>query len=95
VAWVAQQLQLTLARQRTIEVMSDLTLAISTEINSALQTIVGQCDLLMRTHDEPMLRSDLATVVDQARRISALLERMRAEARQRMKETRAPAQRGV
>ena len=48
VAWVAQQLHMTLGKHRTMEVMSELTLSVAAEINSALQTIIGHCDLIGR-----------------------------------------------
>lgn len=89
VAWVAQQLQMTLGQYRTIEAMSDLTLGIATEINSALQTIIGVCDLVGRTGDPAMSR-DLVTILDQARRIAELLDRMRAAAHERLKQAGGP-----
>ena len=69
--------------------MSELTLSIATEINSALQTIIGHCDLLERGYPDPNLQRDLATVVRQAQRIASLLEKMRAAASQRMREVEA------
>jgi GAF domain-containing protein len=89
VAVIAQQLQLALGRHRSLEAMSELTLSISAEINSALQTIVGHCDLLERGYPDPNLQRDLATVVVQAQRIAGLLEKMRAAANERMKEAEA------
>jgi len=86
VAHVAQQLQVALAKYRTMETMADLTLSIAAEINSALQTIVGHCDLMEREYREPNLQRDLAMVVLQAQRISGLLEKMRVSAHQRLKE---------
>jgi len=85
VAWVAQQLQVSLGRFRTMEVMSELTLSIAAEINSALQTIVGNCDLIERQYPDEHLRRDLATVVRQAERIAGLLEKMRRAADERLK----------
>jgi GAF domain-containing protein len=85
VACVAQQLQIALGRFKTMEAMSDLTLSIASEINSALQTIVGHCDLLVHGYPDPNLQRDLATVVRQADRISNLLDKMRADARERLK----------
>jgi transcriptional regulator with GAF, ATPase, and Fis domain len=78
VACVAQQLQIAVTRHRTVEAMSDLTLSVAAEINSALQTIIGHCDLLERGYPDPNLQRDLATVVRQAQRISALLDKMRS-----------------
>ena len=85
VAWMAQQMQMALGRFRTMEVMSDLTLSIAAEINSALQTIVGHCDLIERQYPDEYLRRDLATVVRQAERIATLLEKMRKAADERLR----------
>jgi GAF domain-containing protein len=86
VAVIAQQLQVAVGKYRSMEAMSELTLSIAAEINSALQTIIGHCDLLERGYPDPSLQRDLATVVRQAQRIEALLEKMRAAAQERMKE---------
>ncbi len=86
VAYVAQQLQVALGKYRTMETMADLTLSIATEINSALQTIIGHCDLLEREYPDPGLQRDLTTVVRQAQRISGLLEKMRLAAHDRLRE---------
>jgi transcriptional regulator with GAF, ATPase, and Fis domain len=86
VAWVAQQLQVALGRFRTMEAMSELTLSVASEMNSALQTIIGHCDLLERGYPDPSLQRDLATIVRQAQRIAGLLDKMRADARGRLKE---------
>jgi GAF domain-containing protein len=86
VAYVAQRLQVALGKYQTVEAMSELTLSIAAEINSALQTIIGHCDLLERGYPNPDLQRDLATVVRQAQRIATLLERMRAAAQERLKE---------
>jgi GAF domain-containing protein len=89
VAHVAQQAQVTLARYRTVEAMSDLTLSIANDINSALQIIIGHCDLLERTYSDPALQRDLAMVIRQAQRISELLDKMRAASTDRLRETAA------
>jgi transcriptional regulator with GAF, ATPase, and Fis domain len=86
VAYVAQQLQVGLSKYRTMETMSELTLAIAAEINSSLQTIAGHCDLIERSDAEPALQRDVATIARQTQRIAALLEKMRASANERMKE---------
>ena len=86
VACVAQQLHMLIGKYRTMEAMSDLTLSIAAEMNSALQTIIGHCDLLERGYPDPNLQRDLATVVRQAQRISDLLDKMRTAAHQRLKE---------
>lgn len=86
VAYVAQQLQVGLSRYRTMETMSELTLSIAAEINGSLQTIAGHCDLIERGYPDPVLQRDLATITRQTQRISALLEKMRASANERMRE---------
>jgi GAF domain-containing protein len=95
VAVIAQQLQVSLGRYRSMEAMSELTLSVSSDINSALQTIIGHCDLLERGYQDPSLHRDLATVVRQAQRIAGLLEKMRAAAHERMKEVEAAVQAGI
>ena len=89
VACVAQQLQMQLGKYRTVEAMSDETLSIASEINGALQTIVGHCDLLERAYPDPALQRDLATVVRQSQRIAQLLDKMRTAAHDRLKEAAA------
>jgi nitrogen-specific signal transduction histidine kinase len=89
VAVIAQQLQVALGKYRSMEAMSELTLSIAAEINSALQTIVGHCDLLERGYPDPSLQRDLATVVRQAQRIEGLLSKMRTASNERMKEVEA------
>jgi GAF domain-containing protein len=89
VAIIAQQLQVALGKYRSMEAMSELTLAVAADINSALQIIIGHCDLLERGYPDPGLQRDLATVVRQAQRIQALLEKMRLAANERMKEVEA------
>ena len=75
-----------------MEAMSEFTLGIAAEINSALQTIIGHCDLLERSHEDPALQRDLATIVHQAERIAGLLEKMRVAASERLKEVAASIQ---
>jgi GAF domain-containing protein len=86
VAWVAQQLHMTLGKHRTMEVMSELTLSVAAEINSALQTIIGHCDLLERGQTDAALRRDLQTIMTQAQRITGLLDKMRTAANERLRE---------
>lgn len=86
VARVAQQAQVALGRFKTMEAMSEQTLSIAADINSALQTIVGHCDLLERGYPDTDLQRDLATIVRQAQRIADLLEKMRLSTRERFKE---------
>ena len=80
----AQQLQAAATKHRTMESMTELTLAVSAEMNGALQTIIGHCDLIERGYPDPHLQRDLATVVRQAQRIAALLEKMRTASRERL-----------
>jgi GAF domain-containing protein len=89
VAIIAQQLQVALGKYRSMEAMAELTLSVAAEINSALQTIIGHCDLLERGYPDPGLQRDLATVVRQAQRIAGLLEKMRLSANERMRAVEA------
>jgi GAF domain-containing protein len=86
VAWVAQQLHMTLGKHRTMEVMSELTLSVAAEINSALQTIIGHCDLIGRGQTDVALQRDLQTIMGQAQRIDGLLDKMRTAANERLRE---------
>jgi GAF domain-containing protein len=96
VTYVAQRLQIAVGKFQTMEAMAELTLSIAADINSALQTIIGHCDLLERGYPDPDLQRDLATVVRQAQRIAELLERMRAASQDRLKEVaEAVNQRGI
>jgi hypothetical protein len=89
VAVIAQQMQVALGKYRSMEAMAELTLSVAAEINSALQTIVGHCDLLERGYPDPNLQRDLVTVVRQAQRIEGLLVKMRTAAHERMKAVEA------
>jgi transcriptional regulator with GAF, ATPase, and Fis domain len=89
VAWMAQQLHVTLGKHRTMEVMTELTLSVAAEINSALQTIIGHCDLIVRGQHDPALERDLQTIMGQAQRIAGLLDKMRSAANDRLRETTA------
>jgi GAF domain-containing protein len=86
VAYVAQHLQQALARFKTTETMADLTLSIASDIQSALQTIIGHCDLLDRGYPDPALQRDVAVITRQAQRIQDLLESMRTAAEARLRE---------
>lgn len=83
-AHVAQRLQAAATKHRAMESITELTLTVSTEINSALQTIVGHCDIIERGYPDPRLHRDLDTIVRQGQRISALLDKMRAAAHERL-----------
>ena len=86
VAWVAQQLHMTLGKHRSMEVMSELTLSVAAEINNALQTIIGHCDLIGRSQIDVAFQRDLQTIMGQAQRIEGLLDKMRTAAHERMRE---------
>ena len=94
IAYVAQQLQIAVGKHRSIETMSEVTLSIASEINGALQTIVGHCDLIEHGYPDPNLQRDLSTVVVQAQRISDLLEKMRATSHERLQEATAEIKQG-
>jgi len=89
VAWDAQQLHIMVGKHRTMEVMSELTLSVAAEINGALQTIIGHCDLIGRAHPDEGLERDMQTIMGQAQRITGLLDKMRAAANDRMRQSSA------
>lgn len=90
VAILAQQWQVSLTKYRTMEAAADITLGVANEINSALQAIIGRCNVLEREHPgSPALQRDLTTVVRQAQRISELLEKMRHATQERLVEAAA------
>ena len=95
VAYVAQQLQQAVARYRTMEAMAELTLSIASEIQSALQTIIGHCDLLERGFPDAALQRDLAVITRQSQRIQDLLERMRTAAQERLRDVAEQVQVGA
>jgi transcriptional regulator with GAF, ATPase, and Fis domain len=82
-AHVAQRLQVSATRHKTVESITEETLAVAAEINSALQTIIGHCNLIDRTHDDPGLHRDIGTIVRQAQRIASHLEKMRNASQRR------------
>jgi GAF domain-containing protein len=86
VAWVAQQLQVTLGRSRTLEAVSELTLTVAAEIGGALQAVVDHCDRLAQAH--PGLERDVAGVVLETQRIAEHVERMRAGAHEHLEQSR-------
>jgi hypothetical protein len=69
-----------------MEVMSEMTLSVAAEINSALQTIIGHCDLIGRGQTDVSLQRDLPTIMGQAQRIDGLLVKMRAASNERLRE---------
>ena len=91
-AHVAQRLQVAATKHRTMASMTELTLAVSTEINSALQTIAGHCNIIERAYPDPRLHRDLDTIVRQAQRIQALLEKMRIASHERLNEAATETQ---
>jgi transcriptional regulator with GAF, ATPase, and Fis domain len=95
VAYLAQQLQVSMAKHRTVEAMTELTLGVSSEINGALQIIIGHCDLLERGYPDPNLQRDLAVVVRQAQRIVSLLEKMRASSHERLRVSAETVSQGI
>ncbi len=90
-AFVAQQQHAALQRYKSMETLAEVSLSLSTDINSALQAIIGRCGVLEAL--QPESREDLQVIVSQADRIARLLERMRTVAQDRLRDaaTAAPA----
>lgn len=84
-AFVTQQQQHALEKFQMMESMSDTTFALASEVNGALQGVIGEASILRRQH--PDLGPGLDEVIRHAERTLALLERMRAAAHERLGET--------
>jgi GAF domain-containing protein len=84
-ASVAQQQQHALEKFQMMESMSDRAFALASDINGALQGVIGEASILRRQH--PELAEGLDAVVGHAERTLQLLERMRAAAHERLSES--------
>jgi transcriptional regulator with GAF, ATPase, and Fis domain len=83
-AFVAQQQHAALQRYRSMETLAEVSLSLSTDINSALQAIIGHCGVIDTMHPENT--EDVKVIIAQADRISRLLERMRTVAQDRLRD---------
>lgn len=83
-AFVAQQQQHLLERFQMMESMSQSTFALASDINGALQGVIGEASILRR--QKPDVAESLDAVIGHAERTLALLERMRAAAQERLSE---------
>lgn len=88
-AFVAQQQQHALEKFQMMDSMSDTTFALASEINGALQGVIGEAALVRREH--PQLAEALDGVIHHAERTLVLLERMRAAAHDRIGESNLTA----
>jgi nitrogen-specific signal transduction histidine kinase len=90
-AFVAQQQHAALQRYRSMDTLAETSLSLSTDVNSALQAIIGQCGVLETLR--PEAAEDVQVILSQADRIATLLERMRTAAQERLRDAAAaPAQ---
>ena len=92
-AFVAQQQHAALQRYRSMETLAEMSLSLSTDVNSALQAIIGQCGVLEAL--KPDSAEDVQVILSQADRIAMLLDRMRIAAQERLREAAAPAHAGI
>lgn len=88
-AFVAQQQHAALQRYRSMETLAEVSLSLSTDINSGLQAIIGQCGVLEAL--APDHAGDVRVIMSQADRIATLLERMRTAAQERLRDAASPA----
>ena len=86
-AYAAEQQRLALAKFRTMETLAEMSVGLSADINSALQAILGQSGVLQRVH--PEMSAELDVIVQQAERVSDLLERLRSAADDHLHDTGA------
>lgn len=89
-AFVAQQQHAALQRYRSMETLAEMSLSLSTDVNSALQAIIGQCGVIEAL--KPDSADDVRVILSQADRIATLLERMRTAAQERLRESATPTQ---
>ncbi len=80
-AFVTQHQFHALEKFETVEGLSETALGVASDINSALQAIVGEGALLQSQH--PELAANVGPILEQAERIEGLVERMRTAARER------------
>jgi len=71
-----------------METLAEVSLSLSTDIDSALQAIIGQCGVLEAL--QPDSAADIKVIVAQADRIATLLERMRLAAQERLRTAATP-----
>jgi transcriptional regulator with GAF, ATPase, and Fis domain len=83
-AFVAQQQQHSLEKFHMMESMTQTTFALASDINGALQGVIGEASILRR--ERPDVSESLDVIVAHAERTLALLERMRAAAQERLSE---------
>lgn len=87
-AFVAQQQHTALQQYRGMETLAEVSLAVSTDINSALQAIIGQCGVIGAT--TPGVEADVDVIIHQADRIKTLLDRVRITAQERLRDAASP-----
>lgn len=87
-AFVAQQQFAALQRYRSMETLAEMSLLLSTDINSALQVIIGQCGVLQTIRPDSI--EDVKIILAQADRIATLMERMRTAAQERLRDAATP-----
>lgn len=92
-AFVAQQQHTALQHYRAMETLAEVSLSVSTDINSALQGIIGQCGIIGAT--TPSVAAEVDIIINQADRISTLLERVRTTAQERLRDAAAPIHSGA
>jgi GAF domain-containing protein len=83
-AFLAQQQQNALEKVHMAQSMSDTALALASEINGALQGVIGEASILRRQH--PELGEGLDGIVLHVERTLSLLEKVRAAAHDRLDE---------
>jgi GAF domain-containing protein len=84
VAFATQSLARALGRTQMAKDMADVMFSLANEINSALQAIVGHCELLSREYQDPPLLRDLAMVSRQAARATEVLAQVQQLAETRL-----------
>ncbi len=93
VAAVVQQQLEALDKFRAAESVAEMSLALSTDISSALQAIMGHSGLIARAH--PAAAADAELISQQAERIADLMDRIRTSATDQLREAALAMPAGV
>lgn len=92
-AFVTQQQHAALEHFRDMETLAEVSLSVATDINGALQAIIGRCGVL--TTLRPETAEDVDVIVSQADRIMQLLDRVRTAALERLEANTAHQTEGI
>lgn len=91
VSFATQSLARALGRTQMAKDMADVLFSLSNDINGALQTIVGHCEVLSREYQDPSLQRDLDVMSAQARRATEVVAQVQSMAQSRLQRANSVA----